>query len=416
MTKPSPVLAAGLIGLSAAFVLGGYEFIRSPSNTLFKAAYGTANLPTIMALIPLSVALVAYIFGLILSRFGSRRTLVITTVGSSVIMAGFVFLYEQGLKPAIWVVYLFRSAYVVLLIEQFWSFINSTLSPEQAGKYNGPICGVASLGAIAAGLIGADLAESFGTAQMVYIAAALTLPAAFFADFAYRRFGEPADEPDHEKVKEKDHLGLALFKTEKVLPLILAIILATQVVAAVLEISFQNILQVEMPEADQQTAWSMRFYAMINSVSAGLQFLAAPLLLRFINPGLINILIPLIHIGLIGVFIKDPGIMTAGIAYAGFKCVDYSIFRAAKEMLYIPLSFDARYRAKEVIDLFGYRFSKGITSGSITILQKNAGIVFTDLIYGLVALGSCIAWASFAAPLSSFFRRTEKPVPIPVEN
>jgi AAA family ATP:ADP antiporter len=410
------LIAAGLIGVSAAFVLGGYEFIRSPSNTLFKAAYGSANLPTIMALIPLSVALVAYIFGRILSKFGSRRTLVITTVGSSLVMAGFVFLYEQGLKPAIWVVYLFRSAYVVLLIEQFWSFINSTLSPEEAGRYNGPICGIASIGAIAAGVIGADLAESVGTAQMVYIAAALTLPAAFFADWAYRRFGEPQDEPDHGNVRVKDHLGLGLFRTEKVLPLIFVIIVATQVVAAVLEISFQNILQVEFPDADKQTAWSMRFYAMINSVSAGLQFVAAPLLLRFINPGLINILIPLIHVALIGVFVNDPGIMTAGIAYAGFKCVDYSIFRAAKEMLYIPLSFDARYRAKEVIDLFGYRFSKGITSGVITILQKNAGIVFTDLIYGMVAMVTCIVWASFAAPLSAYFRRSERPVPVPVEN
>lgn len=393
-----------MISVSAAFVLGGYEFIRSPSNTLFKAAYGSASLPTIMALIPLSVVIVTYIYGRILSRFGSRRTLLITTIGSTLIMAGFVFLYGQGIKPAIWIVYLFRSAYVVLLIEQFWSFLNSTLTREQAGRYNGPICGVGSIGAIAAGLVGAEVASDIGTEHMVYIAAALTIPAAFFSDLAYRKFGEPKDEPDHEQVKEKDHLGLKLFRSEKVLPLIFVIIVATQIVAAVLEISFQDMLQVQIPDADEQTAWSMNFYASINAISAVLQFAAAPLILRFVSAGLVNILIPVLHVVVIAFFVKDPGLLTAGIAYAGFKCVDYSVFRAAKEMLYIPLSFDARYRAKEVIDLFGYRFSKGITSGVITILQKNS-VVFTDVMYGTIALASCAIWAAFAVPLSVYFKR-----------
>lgn len=393
-----------MIAVSAAFVLAGYEFIRSPSNTLFKAAYGKTNLPTIMALIPLSVALVTYIYGRILSVAGSRKTLYISTIGSAVIMASGVFLYENGVKEAIWIVYLFRSAYVVLLIEQFWSFINSTLTAKDAGKYNGPICGVASLGAIAAGLVGSEFADTVGTSHLVYIAAALTVPAAFFSDLAYKKFGTPKDEPDHKRAKATDHLGLNLFKQEKVLPLIFLIILATQVVAAVMEISFQNILQDRFPDADLQTAWSMKFYAGINSVSAVLQFIAAPLMLRYFNPGLINVLIPLLHVVTIGVFIGDPGIMTAGLAYAGFKCIDYSLFRAAKEMLYIPLSFDARYRAKEVIDLFGYRFSKGVTSGVITLLQKNAGVVFTEAMFGMIALTACLIWAGIAAQLSAFFK------------
>ena len=50
---------------------------------------------------------------------------------------------------------------------------------------------------------------------------------------------------------------------------------------------------------------------------------------------------------------------SAGLAYMAFKVIDYSVFRAAKELLYIPLSFDRRYRAKELIDVFGYRFGKG---------------------------------------------------------
>ena len=56
--------------------------------------------------------------------------------------------------------------------------------------------------------------------------------------------------------------------------------------------------------------------------------------------------------------IGDDAWLMLGLAFALFKTIDYSTFRAAKEILYIPLSFDARYRAKEVIDVFGYRFGK----------------------------------------------------------
>lgn len=38
------------------------------------------------------------------------------------------------------------------------------------------------------------------------------------------------------------------------------------------------------------------------------------------------------------------------------------MFSAAREMLYMPLSFEARYMAKEVVDVFGYRLGKGGTA------------------------------------------------------
>ncbi len=54
---------------------------------------------------------------------------------------------------------------------------------------------------------------------------------------------------------------------------------------------------------------------------------------------------------------------SVGAAYVCFKSIDYTLFRASKELLYIPLSFDVRFRSKEFIDVFGYRGSKGVASG-----------------------------------------------------
>lgn len=46
--------AAAAIAVSAAFLLCGYEFVRSVSSSLFIHAYGAKNLPIVMALGPVA--------------------------------------------------------------------------------------------------------------------------------------------------------------------------------------------------------------------------------------------------------------------------------------------------------------------------------------------------------------------------
>ncbi len=398
-TAPRPIWAALLIGLAAAFTLAGYEFLRTPTNTLYVAAYGKAGLPMVMALIPLAVLGCTYTYGWLLSRLGPRRTLFWTTIGSCGLIAGLQLAFDAGVKEAIAPLYLFRNAYVVLIIEQYWSYINSTLSQSNAKKLNGPICGIASLGSIAAGLVGAGVVASLGTNKTALLAVAATIPAAFISDYVYRRFGGPRDEP---KEPASGHLALHLFRTEKRLPLLLGMVILTQVIEAVMMLAFQGELSAAYPEVDRQTAYSYGFYAWINGIAAALQFLVAPILLNFVRPGLMNLIIPLIHIGACAAYLKDPGLTTAAIAYAGFKSIDYSLFRAAKEVLYVPLSFEARYRTKEVIDVFGYRFSKGITSGCISIVQ-NVGMAVTEIGYGAVAMVAAVMWAALTLPLSKYY-------------
>ena len=93
-----------------------------------------------------------------------------------------------------------------------------------------------------------------------------------------------------------------------------------------------------------------------------------------------------------GVALDALNTLATGVAaFAIFKCLDYSIFRACKEILYMPLPFAARYRAKQVIDAFGYRASKGVTA---TLLAA-AGAAFGQLpgfSYVLVAVAAALAW------------------------
>ncbi len=404
-TSSCDLWAIGSICLSAAFLLCGYEFARSASNTLFKATFGTRSLPVVMAMTPIGVLAVLWIYGRLLSELGPRRTLFWTSIGSAGIISLTTYAFNLGFAPAIYLLFIFKEAYVVLLIEQYWSFLNSTAGENQARKYYGPITGIASIGAIAGGLLLSQLAEPLGTIRMPYFAALVLLPAAFFSDYGYRRAGEFLAGKDAPS-SPREHLGLGVLSRSRMLLLILLVVLTTQVVSAMLGLRFQGILQVEIPDPDKQTAFSGAFFAGLNGVAALLQFVATPLLLKFIPIGVIHIALPIIHISACAALIVTPSVATSGTAFLLFKAFDYSIFRAAKEILYIPLSFDARYRAKEFIDVFGYRFSKGAIS-LVVALGQRAGLVFESA-YGLLALTASSIWLALVWNLS----RHIKPNPI----
>lgn len=391
-----PYWIALLIGLSAAFLFCGYELVRSPANTLFKAAYGKEALPYAMAATPLGVVLILYLYGRLLTWLGPRWTLVVTTIGSCALLAGCYGAIAAGWAFAAAILYVVREAYIVLLMEQYWSFLNSTLGDANARKLNGPICGIGSAGSIVGGILVGTYAKSLGTPALLLLGAAITLPTAALTYLAYRYAGQPQPKPDE---PHSDTLGTRLLFREPILAVLLLVILLTQAISGLTDLSFQYILQDAIPNADEQTAFSGWFFMWLNIAAAVMQFVLTPLLLWLVPKRAIHIAIPLVHVLTCAYLFNSPTLFAAGAAYMTFKVLDYSIFRAAKELLYIPLSFDARYRAKELIDVFGYRFGKGGMSLLIAPFQK-AGQALPIPILAALAASAAALWAVLALPLT----------------
>ena len=403
--KNHPIVSGFIMAFAASFLLCGYEFIRSASNALFKASYGSQGLPTIMAIVPFALILTLYVYGRMISFFGPRKTLFFTSLLSGISIFASYLMIVKGIKIGSAIAYVVREVYIILIIEQYWSFINSRFNNEQGKLYNGPITGISSLGAIVGGLLVGVLAQKLGTASMLLFAALSTLPAALLSELSFSTYPHDMKPAVYEEHK-RGHLGLGEFKRNHMLIFLLGIILLTQVLSAVLSLKFQGILQVDIPDADTQTAYSGNFFALLNTLAMGLQFIGAPLLLKYFAPRTVHLFIPLIHIASCAFLFRSPSLATAGFAYMAFKVFDYSIFRAAKELLYIPLNFDARYRAKEVIDVFGYRTGKGGSSFLIMMFQR-FGISFENW-YSLVGIFASILWFVLAFPTIKLYEKYNK--------
>lgn len=393
---------AAYISLSAGFVLAGYSAIRNVSSTLFKASYGAEKLPLLMALMPLGVLAILYLYALLLSALGPRRTLWITTLGSGALIAALygairIEAFHPQMRLARAVLRIFSEAYIALLIEQYWSFLNSTLTTSSAKKLNGPIMGVASLGAVAGATVVEATVLTFGTVNMLLLAAATLVPAAILSDLAYRLAGEPRKMLEPEGRANQDRsptLALNLLARNPLLIAILAMVVATQVLATVLDLNYQTILQAAIPQPDPQTKWAAQFEKIMNLLAAFMQFIAAPLLLRFLPVAVILIRMPLVQVTAAAISFAHPSLRSAAGAYVIFKMFDYSLFKAAKETLYIPLSYDARYRSKEVIDVLGYRAAKGATAAVLAIFERLGAAVARA--YGPVAIAAAAVWTMAA--------------------
>lgn len=400
------LFAAFAISAAASFLLCGYEFIRAVSNSLFIEAYTAENLPRVMVAVPPSVLLILFIYGRLLSWFGATRTLAITSVLSGALILGCYFALLNGVRFATAIIYVFREAYIVIIIEQFWSFVNSTLTSKQAKTINGPFCAVASVGSVVGGLLVGRWATTLGSETFLVFTAGSLIPAAIFGVIAYSFAGEPKPSVTEEG-GQRGHLGVKTFFSSKYLVLIGLLILSTQIISTVLDLRFNGLVEMEISDKDTRTGYFGNFYAGLGAISAVLQLIVVPLALRFVSIRIIHIGIPIVHLvnGLI--LTLTPTLRNGARAYLTFKALDYSLFRAAKELFYMPLSYDERYRAKQIIDSFGYRFAKGGSAGVIELIRLGVKTV-PGAAFSITAIVASCLWGGLVTILTSYYQKLVK--------
>ena len=402
LARPERRLIAAMvcISLSAACLVGGYEFARSAAASLFIDAFHSGPMVYAMSVVPVFMALIIYCYGRVLTRLGSLWTLQ-ASLGffAAAFFAAYLALCT-GSKTAVAVFYVFAETYIVILVEQFWSFINSSLNQANAKMFNGPILGCASIGPILAGLFANRFASVWGSKMFVLLTSLSLVPTAVFSYAAYRLAGEPRPSAA-ESGAGGGPLRLRLILEHKVLLFMALVIALSQFFATATNLRVYALVETAMPNKDVRTAYLAMLFARVNLLAFFMQFVITPLLLRRLRLSVVLIGIPVVHMIMAGLMLGIPALPVAAWSLIIFKGLDYSIFRASKELLYIPLSFDVRYRAKQVVDAFTYRFSKGAVAGGISLARMCLGAL-PGWAFPAISLAAAGAWTAAAVPLGRY--------------
>ncbi|MDA8131255.1 MAG: hypothetical protein M0011_07090 [Elusimicrobia bacterium] len=390
--------AVFLAGLSAMFLFCGYEFIRSPAESIFIEKFGAGAKPYAIALVPFMMAAMIYGYGRLLSAVGAKKAMTASMLLSAAFfLVAWAMLGRAGRWFAFFLL-VFKESYVVIISEQYWSFVNSVLKDEEGKIYNGPVAGLGALGSLCGGWLLGHYAVGLGTRAFVLFAGLVILPAAVLSWLGYEKAGEPKPSAE-EAGGRKGHLHLSILTENRTVLFIAFIIFSAQVVATALDFRWTQLLQDFLPDMDARTAYMGRFWMRVNIFSFSMQFLATPFLLRWIPRRGILTFIPAVHIVTCLLLFVHPTLGLASAAFLLFKGMDYSIFRASKETLYIPFSYDTRYRAKQVAEAFTYRFAKGLTATWVSVL-KTVGSVAQGFYPALGAIFAA-AWLVMSFPLTA---------------
>jgi ATP/ADP translocase len=351
-----------------------------------------------MAFLPVLNFILFYFYGKSLTRIGPKRTAFWTAILSALGIFATLGLIHIGFNLARGFLFLFREVYIVLLVEAYWSLMDSLVDGKESKHINYFFTAFTSVGAVLAGLTVGRYATSIGTFSLPLITAAFLIPSAILTNLSYR---------DNEKLlaardagTEKTHsteigktLGTGFFKKYPVLGYLMSMVLVSQLLSTVLGLMFQEKLHVNFPnQSDLQTAYAGNFYAILNGASIIFQLVIGPFILSRFSPAATFIVVPLINLFASSFALWNGSMVAISFAFLIFKAMDYSIFRATKETIFTAYPFDVRYRTKGMIDVVGYRLSKGLGSAGFAFIGIANQLSLT--LYGSTAVGCAVLWAA----------------------
>lgn len=351
----------------AALLMLTYGLARPPVKSMFTDVHGADALPVAWLAVAGTALVAAWAYGQLAGRMPVPRLFFATTVVVAALFIGLRLAVGHRVPWAVFVLLVVMETYIVVLVESFWSLANLTYDLRAARVAYGLFCASGSVGALIAELLQPRLARTLGTSNTLW----LVPPALVVCGALCWRLGAGAAAT---RMTPRQAVatggGWQVVARSRYLGLVLLIVASSQIVINIADYAMTSSLQHAFPgEAlrDQRTAAFGTIYAGINVAALVLQVLTAPIV-GALGVVLVLALIP----GVVGAAMTTawilPRALTTSVAFIAAKAFDYSLFRAAKEMLYLPLDARAKTVGKTLVDMGTYRAAKAGASVLVLLL------------------------------------------------
>ncbi len=394
-------------------VLFSYSFIRPVCESLFLSSWGASKMPHVWIISALATAAVVWVYNKFVVSTRPSRLFAVSNFLAVAFFLLFYLYFSAKNRGFSLMAFIVKDIYVVILIEQLWTFCDTTFSEKRAKILYGFLAGGCSIGGIVASVMTSELASVMGSKNLIFVGCGALLLGVWLFGYANRKGGavlalarkKGTDNAQESEKKGSIWGGFDVVLKSKYLILICVMLMLSQFVTALIGLQFNQILEVQVTEMDLRTAYLARFYGATNVISLVLQFGISAPMLHFLGVLLSLVLVPAIMgAGSLAFFFAPTMGVLFGTRLAN-KSLSYSIFRSAKEILYIPLSYIEKYKGKAVIDMFIYRFAKGGIGAVIIGMQ--AVMTVTALRINYMVIGLIIVWILIVPLLIKEYKKRE---------
>lgn len=371
---------AGL-SLLAFLILASYEAARPATESLFLKAHGSAGLPYVWIAVGGAAAVSVAVYNRLARRMRLMRLMSGTAMVALALFGVLLFLRRANVPGATFLLYVVKDVYVVILVEIFWSHANAVFPIKTARWIYGLFCVSGSLGGASADFLVARLSETYGTSAAYLLLAPLLVSIALGAVLV------PSTSTGREqKAASTFRESLEVFRRSRYLVWMLLLIATTQVVITLIDFHYNSVLEQTFPDIDVRTSVISNVYLAINISAIGLQLLTGPIL-RLAGVPATLLFVPLLLGSTLGAFALVPRFLLLAVTKVLSKCLDYSVFRATKEILYIPLTYAEKTQGKALVDMLTYRVAKaGASLLLIALVGLEAGAFVMLLTLALIGM------------------------------
>jgi hypothetical protein len=343
--------------------IGAYSMIGPARGALLMTEFGPKSLPWVyMASAALTGAVV---WGYERFAKAPRRWL----VGGSLLMlavtlgGGAVAVAAAASHAVSFGYFLWTDVFGIMSVTLFWTYQNDVFRHDEAKKYFGLVAAAAPLGSLAGAWLVRHFVGAWGPTAILLAASgvfAAVLPIFMFMERAAKGRGAAGAKPeDAAPAAAKGIVGMILASPFLIF---LALLVGLERMVPDLTNYLYSVAASSAYAGDP--AGMAGFFANVNFWTSVGSFLTSSLLtglvLKRAGVGGSLMTAGLVNLALFAIFPFAPGLGLAALFFGLDGVARYTVFKTAKETTYSATNKDVIYRVKAFIEMFVYRFSRGI--------------------------------------------------------
>ncbi len=394
--RPEETLTSVLMFFYFFLITSPAYIIKPVRISLFLGWLTAERLPYAYLLTALLIGLVVTLNTKLLRRL--QRQLYISL--SLVFFISNLFLFWVLFKkqwPWLSMIYWFwTDVFIISSVTQFWIVVNDIYHLHQAKRLVGFFVSGGLLGGIAGSIVASRLAKIIGTENLLLICPLLLIWAVVIVNFVYKAHPYQVKDKKEAKISQSRAgygQSFQIVRKSRYLLILAGIMAAAVVVTTLIDFQFNTIVELVYPEKDIRTSFLGTFFTALLIFSYCLHLLATNRILKNFGIKAALLVAPLFLIlASISLFLVPLTylIYWAVIIKGGDKSLSHSLSQSVRELLYIPVSPEIKYKAKVFIDMFVNKLAKGLAAFLILIFFS--GLHFNLKEMSLVTLAFIAVW------------------------
>lgn len=381
----------------------GYNVLKPVTRGLFISNLGADNLPWVQFGAGVVIGFIMQGYSRVIAYVPRRWMIPVTQIGMVALLVVFWVLFNGAGNARIVAAsfYLFGLILGILLISQFWTLANDIYDARQAKRLFGFVGAGSSLGGAAGASLTASLVEPLGANQMLLVSAAI-LGVCIVIVVSIVRRERRAGTSDASKTGEEERVSgseaIALLGSSRQLQLISMVIAFAAVGAAIIEQQL-NMATAEAKGAtntDAITAFLAVITVWLSLIGFVIQVAFTSRIHRHLGIGFALLILPVSLGGTAVLMLAVGALWTTGLARVLDTSLRYTVDKTSREILFLPLPLDLKYRAKPFIDVTVDRVAKGLGALLILVLIKDWGLGLTWRQLSYASLSIMVLWVFFA--------------------